>query len=89
MVLKHKQHVYHVHSFLFFYLSDWVTLCLEVRNLHHCGELSVDNIKDLVGFIERKDTVLLEAFRSSRNSGTPSEFRTKFKQYLSGLIPRL
>lgn len=69
--------------------KDWTDLCSDVKHLYQSGELSCKNITSLVGFIERRDTVLLEAFRSSRNSGTLSECQTKFKQYLSGLLPRL
>lgn len=68
--------------------EDWRDLCSEAKNLYQNGELTFENILVLTGFIKRQDTVLLEAFRSSRNSGTPVECRTKFKQYLSGLLPK-
>jgi len=67
-------------------VNDWQNLCVQIKELQQNGLLSSQQIKNLCSFIQRKDLLLLQAFRSANNTGTREECRTKFKQYLMGLV---
>ena len=45
--------------------------------------------QDLCEFIKRRDTLLLQAFRSSRTASTSEQLQANFKQYLSGMLCNL
>jgi len=67
-------------------VNDWQKLCIQIKELQQTGQLSTQQIRNLCSFIQRKDLLLLQAFRTANNAGTQEECRTKFKQYLMGLV---
>lgn len=67
-------------------VNDWQKLCIQIKELQQSGQLTAQQIKNLCAFIQRKDLLLIQAFRSANNAGTREECRTKFKQYLMGLV---
>lgn len=67
-------------------VNDWQRLCIQIKELQQKGLLNANQIKNLCSFIQRKDLLLLQAFRSANNAGTREECQTKFKQYLMGLV---
>lgn len=46
-------------------------------------------LQDLCEYIKRRDTLLLQAFRSSKTAGTSEQLQANFKQYLSGMLCNL
>ena len=45
--------------------------------------------QELCEYIKRRDTLLLQAFRSSRTASTKQQLQVNFKQYLSGMLSNL
>ncbi|XP_068702546.1 nuclear factor of activated T-cells, cytoplasmic 2-like isoform X2 [Montipora foliosa] len=69
--------------------QDWQSLCVLLGELYQKGELSSQHVKDLCNYIKRRDTLLLQAFRSSRTASTTEQLQANFKQYLSGMLCNL
>ncbi|XP_044176436.1 nuclear factor of activated T-cells, cytoplasmic 4-like isoform X4 [Acropora millepora] len=69
--------------------EDWQALCVLIGELYQNGALSSQHVKDLCEYIKRRDTLLLQAFRSSKTAGTSEQLQANFKQYLSGMLCNL
>lgn len=66
--------------------QEWQSLCTEVRGLFESGDINQDQLKVLNKFIQVRDTLLLQSYRSSKSAGSSTDFKTRFKQYLAGLL---
>lgn len=66
--------------------QDWQSLCVLLGELHNKGQLSSQHVKELCDYIKRRDTLLLQAFRSARTASTTEQLQANFKQYLSGML---
>ncbi|KAL9971654.1 hypothetical protein ACROYT_G017850 [Oculina patagonica] len=69
--------------------QDWQSLCVQLGELHQNGDLSTEHVKELCEYIKRRDTLLLQAFRSSRTASSKEQLQANFKQYLSGMLSNL
>ncbi|XP_028400008.1 uncharacterized protein LOC114523322 [Dendronephthya gigantea] len=65
--------------------KEWKEISEAIAQLHIDGRISDSQNKELRFLVSQHDTILLEAFRSTKQSVSDSEFLPVFCQYVAGL----